>query len=128
MARVIARAVADRERPLRRTVEVPFGPRVLRITPEISAQVVATSQAPAGAPQRSAVGRSRPCCGGRSLEQVAPGGDRTADPEPTGAPPSAEELGRTVRRQPEVVAALERMWPTADPAAAAARSVRGRRR
>ncbi len=67
MARVLARAVADRERPLRRTVEVAFGPRVLRITPEISAQVVATSKrrpGPAQPPPPDS--RGPPLAGARS--------------------------------------------------------------
>ena len=44
MARVIAHAVADRERPLRRTVEGPWGPRVLRIAPGLSGQVVSAAK------------------------------------------------------------------------------------
>ena len=48
MARVIAAAVTDRQRPLRRTVEIPFGARVLRVTPQLSAQVVAAAKRRAG--------------------------------------------------------------------------------
>jgi AAA domain/UvrD-like helicase C-terminal domain len=114
MARVLARAVADRERPLRRTVEVAFGPRVLRITPEISAQVVTTSKRRPG-PHNLRRRTVEALLWRALLEQVGPGGDRTSDPEASGDPLSAEELGRTVRRQPEVVAVLERMWPLLTP-------------
>ena len=58
MARVIAHAVADRERPLRRTVEVGFGARVLRVTPHLSAQVVAAAK------RRAGPHNSRPPSGG----------------------------------------------------------------
>jgi DNA helicase IV len=40
MAKVIARAVHDRQRPLPRAVDVPFGAYRLRLTPEASADVV----------------------------------------------------------------------------------------
>ena len=111
MARVWARAVADRERPLRRTVEVPFGrPGAAHHAGALGSGRQRPPSAGRG-PTTPAVGRSRPCSGGRSLEQVAPGRRPDRRPGATGAEPSAEELGRTVRRQPEVVAALERMWP-----------------
>jgi DNA helicase IV len=41
MAKVIARAVGDRQRGLRSTVEVPFGSFKLRLTPELTRDVVA---------------------------------------------------------------------------------------
>jgi UvrD-like helicase C-terminal domain len=40
MARFIHRAVRQRERPLRRTAEVPFGRLVLTLTPQASAEIV----------------------------------------------------------------------------------------
>src|ERR1700722_19413371 len=103
MARVIAHAVTDRERPLRRTVEVPFGPRVLRITPELSAQVVAAAKRRPGAhnARRRAVEallwRTPP-------PQVPPASEVAADPDDSREPLTADELGRALRRQPQVVA------------------------
>jgi DNA helicase IV len=114
MARVLARAVADRERPLRRTVEVPFGPRVLRITPEMSAQVIATSKRRPG-PHNVRRRTAEALLWRALLDQVAPGGDGGAEADGADEPVSADELGRAVRRQPEVVAALERMWPLLSP-------------
>jgi DNA helicase IV len=114
MARVLARAVTDRERPLRRSVDVPFGPRVLRITPEISAQVVATSKRRPG--PHNLRRRTVEALLWRALLEQIPGGDGAAETD-SGVDESlsADELGRAVRRQPEVVAALERMWPLLTP-------------
>jgi hypothetical protein len=110
MARVIARAVADRERPLRRAVQVPYGPRTLRITPEASAHIIASAKRRPG-PHNARRRSVEALLWRHLLDQVAPPGDSTADAEP----PSAEDLGRALRRQPEVVAALERMWPILTP-------------
>lgn len=48
MARFLARAVAGRERPLRRPAEVPFGAVVLTLTPAASAEVVAGARRRSG--------------------------------------------------------------------------------
>jgi DNA helicase IV len=48
MARFLARAVASRERPLRRPVEVPFGAVVLVITPAASSEIVHAARRRAG--------------------------------------------------------------------------------
>jgi DNA helicase IV len=114
MARVLARAVADRERSLPRTVDVPFGPRVLRITPEISAQVVATSKRRPG-PHNLRRRTVEALLWRALLEQAAPEGSSPGEPDGADESLSADELGRAVRRQPEVVAALERMWPLLTP-------------
>jgi DNA helicase IV len=102
MARVLARAVADRERPLRQTVEVPYGPRVLRITPEISAQAVASGKRRPGAHnvRRRAV---EAVLWRQLLDQAAPAAEAPDDAEGGPEPPSADELGRALRHQPEVV-------------------------
>ncbi|MER3452231.1 MAG: helicase, partial [Acidimicrobiia bacterium] len=59
MAAVLARAVRDRERPLRSTVEVGFGPYVLRITPAVSAEIVRIARRRGGQhnPRRALVER-----------------------------------------------------------------------
>lgn len=109
MAAVLARAVADRQRPLRRTAEIPFGRRVLRITPSLSQQLVSAIK------RRPGTHNARR----RTLEQVLwrhlaeqiseSGGDAG------GESVSAEELGREVRRVPAMAEALERMWPVLTP-------------
>lgn len=113
MARVIARAVGDRQRPLRRTLEVPYGRRMLRVSPALSAQLVTTVK------RRPGTHNARR----RTLEQVlwrhladqingdaaAPGAGGSAE---TVAP---DELGHELRREPHMAEALERMWPILTP-------------
>jgi DNA helicase IV len=114
MARLLARAVADRERPLRRPVAVPFGRFTLHITPEMSAQMVAAAKRRPGThnhrrrlvedmlwrhlaaqvAQRQTLGA--PDAGG------AGGDDAGAD---------LHEISRQARRLPQVSEALDRMWP-----------------
>jgi DNA helicase IV len=113
MARLLARAVADRQRPLRRTFEVPYGPRLLRITPQISAQVVAAAKRRPG-PHNARRRAVEALLWRYLLDQAAPAGDGSADPDARETL-SAEDLGRTLRREPNVVAALERMWPLLTP-------------
>ncbi len=48
MVRLLQRAVRDRERPLRQAVEIPFGSRVLVVTPELTARAVAAARAVRG--------------------------------------------------------------------------------
>jgi DNA helicase IV len=114
MARVIAAAVADRQRPLRRTAEIPYGRRVIRITPAVSAQAVAAVKRRPGT--HNARRRTLEQILWRHLlEQVAPqAGDQPA-PDGLGEPLTADDLGRTLRRQPEMAEALDRMWPLLTP-------------
>jgi DNA helicase IV len=114
MARVIAAAVADRQRPLRRTVEVPFGRRVIRITPDLSAQAVAAVKRRPG-PHNARRRTLESILWRHLLEQVAPPPDGNADPDAIGEPLTADDLGRALRRQPEMVEALNRMWPILTP-------------
>ena len=81
----------------------------------LSAQVVGGGQAAAGHPQRPP-----PDARGPALAAAARAGRRRCGrvrptPETAGEPLTAEELGRDLRRQPEVAAALERMWPILTP-------------
>ena len=48
MARFIRRAVSQRERPLRRTAEIPYGRLVLTLTPEASADIVRAAKRRSG--------------------------------------------------------------------------------
>ncbi|HET9690263.1 MAG TPA: AAA family ATPase [Acidimicrobiales bacterium] len=120
MARVIARAVTDRQRPLRRTVEIPYGRAHLRLTPEASAAIVAAAKRRPGTHNGrrrnveallwrhllEEVNRRIPD-GGRAPVADAVGPDAASEPEPL----TAAELGGELRRTPEVVVALDRMWP-----------------
>ena len=110
MARVISRAVGDRQRPLRQTAEIPYGRRVLRLTPSLSAQLVAAVK------RRPGTHNARR----RTLEQVLWRhlADQLSAESNDGRNPevvSAEDLGRELRRQPVIAEALERMWPVLTP-------------
>jgi DNA helicase IV len=114
MARVIAAAVADRQRPLRRTTEIPFGRHLIRITPDLSAQAVAAVKRRPG-PHNARRRTLEQILWRHLLEQVAPPPGKQPDPDEIGEPLTAEDLGRALRRQPEMVEALDRMWPLLTP-------------
>ncbi len=102
MAQVIAKAVRDRERRLRSPLRVPFGLQTLTLSTEASDVIV-----------RDARRRYRHHNAGRrhverEVAAVLAEGSRT--------PIAADELWRQIRRQPDVVAALEEMWPVLTPA------------
>ena len=113
MAKVVAHAVADRERPLRHTAEIPYGSHVLRITPRISAQVVAAARRRPGT-HNSRRRAFESILYRLLLDQAAPQGespDRNVGTEPL----TGEELGRSLRHEPAMVQVLDRMWPILTP-------------
>jgi DNA helicase IV len=115
MARVIARAVRDRQRPLRRAVEVGFGLHRLRITPDLSAEVVAFARrrpGPHNARRRLVEAHLWRRLHAQYVE-VAQRAVRTG--VGGGEELSVDELGHRLRRDPDVVAALDRMWPLLTP-------------
>ena len=111
MAEVLAKAVRDRERPLRSALELPYGATVLRLEREMSRRAVAAARRRRG-PHNA---------GRRHLESLifqelaaelrrkweAGAISRADDADP----PSARELSRELRHVPAVAEALERMWP-----------------
>ncbi len=121
MAEVVARAVGDRERGLRHDLVVGFGSLSLRVTSATTTAIVGAVRRRPGAHNprrrqvetlllralyeryRAALARTR-----RSL--LAPG---TVDDD--GGDLGAAEFGEQARRAPEVVAALDRMWPLLSP-------------
>jgi DNA helicase IV len=140
MARFVARAVTSRERPLRRPVEVPYGPVVLTLSPADSADIVAAAKRRAGTHNarrriveqllwRHLHGHLLQARGRRRTQEVAttPATSFATDDEwrsmteeddlgDVGPLPDAEEitapeLGRELRRVPAVAGALDRMWP-----------------
>jgi DNA helicase IV len=106
LAAVIAKAVRDRERALRRDLEVPFGSRMLRVSAARTAEVVAIARR-----------RTGPHNGHRRLverllaERLHEEWVRLAGADGW----TADGLRRAVRREPAVVEALERMWPVLTP-------------
>ncbi len=111
MARVVARAITDRQRPLRHTAAIPYGGRFLRITPSLSAQLVAAVKRRPGT--HNARRRTLEQVLWRHLAETLSGEDSATRPDEE--PISAEELGRALRREPHVVEALDRMWPVLTP-------------
>jgi DNA helicase IV len=120
MARLLDRAVRDRQRPLRHPVAIPYGRFELQLTPEATARMVgAAKRRPGTHNHRRRLVESllwrhladqvdeRPGAAAAGSD-AGEGGDREGvDPE---------ELGRELRRRPEVARALDRMWPVLRPA------------
>ena len=124
MAQVLARAVSDRQRPLRRPLEVGFEGQVLRLSPEDARRVVAFARRRvrthnAGRRHVEAwlarhfigqyrLARQRRRRAGASAE---PDGDAVATPGAV----QDEEVWPQLRRHPDVVGTLDRMWPVLAP-------------
>ena len=144
MARFLARAVADRERPLRAARRGSRSGRwCCALDAGVTADIVAAAKRRAG-PTTPAAAWSRRCCGAicrplhrgpsphgaRRREAVAAAwADGGADEDEldsmgTAEVDSARRSSAELRRLPEVVEALDRMWPVLTPPAAAARPVR----
>ena len=127
MARVVANAVADRQRPLRRGVEVGFEGFALRITAPATERIVAAAKRRPGT--HNARRRHVELLLARSLHQQyrqgaerrrrvglgrAPDEDDAGDDLGRGAL-SEDELWRTLRELPVVTESLQRMWPLLTP-------------
>jgi hypothetical protein len=138
MAQFIRRAVHQRERPLRRAAEIPYGRAVLALTPEASAELVAAARRRSGthnARRRALETLLWEHLAGqleRRAEAAAarPGGDaeivlgassdwedlgELAEARPAGIRPG--EVGAELRRRPMVSELLERIWPRLTPEA-----------
>jgi DNA helicase IV len=140
MARFIGRAVRQRERPLRRTAEIPYGRLVLTLTPRASADLVSAAKRRSGhhnakrrlverllwehfaaqLERREELGpRSVPAFGDGLRSRagqtgVAPGrgANGAGEPVPTGGDEvSPVELGAELRPRADVAELLERIWP-----------------
>jgi DNA helicase IV len=138
MAQFIRRAVHQRERPLRRTAEIPYGRAVLTLAPEASADIVAAARRRsgthnarrrvvetllwehlAGQLERRAEASSARSAGGLEIVVGGPSdgedlGD-LAEARPAGVRPA--EVGAELRRRPMVSELLERIWPRLTPEA-----------
>ncbi|HVE94130.1 MAG TPA: ATP-binding domain-containing protein [Acidimicrobiales bacterium] len=130
MAKVIARAVRDRQRALPRDLAIPFGAFTLTLTAEMSADVVAQVRRRGGthnarrrqvelitlrrlaAVHEAAVERARDA--GHAAESYEPDEEdrlNAADAEAA----RNDDVQRRLRRVPELVAAWDRMWPRLSP-------------
>jgi DNA helicase IV len=131
MARLIFQAIGNRQRPLRRPIEIPYGSRVLRLSVAASEQIVSAVRRRPGTHnarrrtvenllwrhllgQLERLSALRPPPAAQLSEAWSDdpaGGPIAAEPEL----PSAADLGRDLRHQPEVAEALDRMWPILTP-------------
>jgi DNA helicase IV len=112
MAGVLARAVRDRERPLRRPLDVPYGLLSLHLSTRASAQIVAAARRRPGShnSRRRTVETLLWRHLDGELERL-----HIAHGEGGQKRPDAAELGRQLRRRPDVAEALDRMWPVLTP-------------
>jgi len=128
MAKVVARAVRTRQRPLTVDLEVPYGALVLRLTAEDTRRIVE------GARRRPGTHNGRRRLVEQSVAQVLADRARqtqqrlgVGSPAVTAFPgyedPSEladdefdfDDFSRKVRRVPELARALDRMWPRLSP-------------
>ncbi|MCU1463206.1 MAG: hypothetical protein JWO37_3281 [Acidimicrobiales bacterium] len=134
MARVVAKAVHDRERPLPADVTFVHAGHSLRITVADSADLVAAGRRRGGVHNAARPLVERLLFGKLHARWVAAAERRrrhfgVADEEPglsvaggeyeprsADEPPSVEDFAADIRRHPDVRAALERVWPRLTPA------------
>jgi DNA helicase IV len=120
MAKVMTRAVRDRQRPLRKPVDVGYGGVALRLTVKMSEEIVAAARRRAGAHNtrrkfvetlvRSALHKQY----ADALERQRRTGVRAQrGEEETDATPL--DVWAVVRRDPGLAHALDRMWPVLTP-------------
>ena len=102
MARVLAKAVRDRGRGLRRPLRVPYGTQTLVVSTERTAEIAAEARR-----------RFRQHNAGRRFVESQL---FAALAEASRTPTSPEEVRERIRSVPEVREALERMWPVLTPA------------
>jgi len=121
MARVLAKAVADRQRPLRRDVRVPHGSYLLTFSAADSAELVGQAKRRSGPhnTRRKVVEQGLARMLGAKLD-AAHERARSAGllPEGDGSDPPRRdlaELARELRRLPPLAEALDRMWPVLSP-------------
>ncbi|MHB8438630.1 MAG: HelD family protein [Acidimicrobiales bacterium] len=126
MATVVARGVRSRQRPLRRSARIPFGAGTLRLTPELSASVVAAARRRPGTHNarrnfveqlvvRRLADEYLRTLGLLGVERTATddGHGRNGAGSAGGSEDGFElaEFSRDIRRVPELTEALDRMWP-----------------
>jgi len=101
MANVLAKAVHDRQRPLRQTMRVGFGVQTLSLTPRQSKAIVADARR-----------RFRLHNAGRRHVEASVYATLA---DSARVPVEAHEVRDRLRHAPEVREALERMWPVLSP-------------
>lgn len=115
MAEVLARAVRDRQRPLAKTATIPFGAYPLRITADVSRQLVDRARSRPGPhnERRADFERAVLTYLYRYYVAVVERAER-AGQQPA-APVERAEFVDRIRRQRDARAVLDRMWPVLTP-------------
>jgi len=126
MATFVRRAMRTRQRPLRRDVEVPFGSYVLRVTTQATDEIVRTVRRRGGShnarrrqvelllTRRLVDQHERAVDRAKRLGIRARPAVEDADDIEAGEV-DRDDLGRQLRRVPEVVEILDRIWPVLTP-------------
>jgi DNA helicase IV len=102
MSKVLAKAIRDRERPLRKALRVPYGAQTIVVPAARTAEIIADAR------RRFRVHNA----GRRFVESQL----YAAMAEVSRVPTTPEEVRERGRGLPEVREALERMWPVLTPA------------
>jgi DNA helicase IV len=116
MVTVLTRAVRTRQRPLRRDVEIPFGAGVLRLRAQTTEEIVAQARRRPGthnARRRFVESQVLRALSEEYRARLGRSGLDANEEAPT--PEEQDDLARRLRRVPEVVEALDRMWPRLSP-------------
>jgi len=122
MARLLRRAVHQRQRALTKALRIPYGPAVLTLSPEASEEIVSSAKRRSGAhnQRRRLVEALLWKHLGAQVERRAlridgPFEGSDGDGARSGSTAPHLQLGAVLRRQPEVAEALDRMWPRLSP-------------
>jgi DNA helicase IV len=116
MVKVLAKAVRTRQRPLRHDIEVPFGAGVLRLRARTTEEIVGLARRRPGAHnvrRRFVESQVVRALSEEYRARLSRGGITTADEAPSQE--EQADLSRRLRRSPEVLEALDRMWPRLSP-------------
>jgi DNA helicase IV len=110
MAKVIARAVRNRQRPLRKAVSFGYGPYRLEISVEMSTEIVDTVKR-RGGPHNNRRKRIERLVGERLYEQYARGVERARLRTGNVRNENLDDFIHSLRDIEAVNEALDRMWP-----------------
>lgn len=116
MVKVLARAVRTRQRPLRHDAEIPFGAGVLRLRARTTEEIVALARrrpGPHNVRRRFVEAQVVRALADEYRARLTRSGAAAADEAPTSE--EQADLAQRLRRTPEVIEALDRMWPRLSP-------------
>jgi DNA helicase IV len=116
MVKVLAKAIRTRERPLRQDVEIPFGAGVLRLRARVTEEIVGLARRRPGthnARRRFVEAQVVRALSDDYRARLTRGRITTAEDTPSQE--EQDDLARRLRRTPEVIEALDRMWPRLSP-------------